>query len=60
MLCSLCATFRSLCYFSKASTKCSECVHHDVRYDGSFSTNDFDRLHAEQGKLKRAHQDILK
>jgi hypothetical protein len=52
--CSPCAAFGSLCYFSEASMKCSECIRRGVRYDGNFSTNDFDRLHAEQEKLERA------
>jgi hypothetical protein len=30
MPCSPCAAFRSLCYFSKAFTKCLECVRRDV------------------------------
>jgi hypothetical protein len=54
-----CATSGSLYYFSEASTKCSKCVRCSVRYDGNFSADDFDRLHAKQGKLKRARQDAL-
>jgi phage FluMu protein gp41 len=59
MPCSPCAASGSLCYFSEASTKCLECVRRGVRYDGNFSTDDFDRLHAEQDKLERARQDAL-
>jgi hypothetical protein len=59
MLCSPYAASRSLYYFSEASTKCSKCVRRGVRCDGNFSTNDFNRLHAEQEKLKRARQDAL-
>jgi hypothetical protein len=39
--------------------KCSECVHRGVRCDRNFSADDFDRLYAEQEKLKRARQDAL-
>jgi hypothetical protein len=39
--------------------KCSECVRQGVHYDGNFSANDFDRLHAKQGKLERAYQDAF-
>jgi hypothetical protein len=60
MPCSPYAASGSLCYFSKASTKCLECVRHDVRCDGNFSADDFDRLYAEQEKLERARQDALK
>jgi hypothetical protein len=35
-------------------------VRYGVRCDGNFSANDFDRLHTEQERLKRAHQDALK
>jgi hypothetical protein len=49
-----CAASRSLCYFSKASMKCSKCVRRSVRCDGNFSANDFDRLYAEQERLERA------
>jgi hypothetical protein len=59
MPCSSCATSRSLYYFSKASTKCLKYVHYNVHYDGNFSANDFDQLHAKQRKLERAHQDAL-
>jgi hypothetical protein len=47
MLYSPYAAFGSLYYFSKASTKCLECVRRGVRCDRSFSTDDFDRLHVE-------------
>jgi hypothetical protein len=48
------AASRSLYYFSKASIKCLKCVRRGVRYNGNFSTDDFDRLHAKQEKLERA------
>jgi phage FluMu protein gp41 len=60
MLYSPYAASGSLYYFSKTSVKCSECVRRGVRCDGNFSTDDFDRLHAEQEKLERARQDALK
>jgi hypothetical protein len=60
MSCSPYAASGSLYYFSKAFMKCLECVRYDVQCDGNFSINDFDRLHAEQEKLKRARQDALK
>jgi hypothetical protein len=47
MLYSPCAASRSLYYFSKASTKCSECVRRGVRYNKNFSANDFDYLYVE-------------
>jgi hypothetical protein len=59
MLCSSCAASRSLCYFLEASMKCLECVRYSVRCDRNFSADDFDRLHAKQGKLERARQDAL-
>jgi Zn ribbon nucleic-acid-binding protein len=59
MPCSPCAASGSLCYFSDASVKCSECVRCGVQCDGNFSADDFDRLHAEQEKLERARQDAL-
>jgi Zn ribbon nucleic-acid-binding protein len=54
MPCTPCATSGSLCLFSEASVKCSECVRCGVRCDGNFSGDDFDRLHAEQQKLEQA------
>jgi hypothetical protein len=50
---------RSLYYFSEASIKCSKCVRRGVRYNGNFSTDDFDHLYVEQEKLERARQDAL-
>jgi hypothetical protein len=47
MLYSPCAAFESLYYFFEASIKCSKCVYRGIQYDGNFSANDFDRLHAE-------------
>jgi hypothetical protein len=59
ILCTPYAASGSLCYFSEASTKCSECVRRSVRCDGNFSADDFDRLYAEQERLERAQQDAL-
>ena len=59
MPCSLYAISGSLCMFSVASIKCSECVRRGVRCDGNFSSDDFDRLTAEQQKLEQARQAAL-
>jgi hypothetical protein len=37
----------SLYLFSPYSIKCADCVHRDVRYDGNFSADNFDRLTVE-------------
>jgi hypothetical protein len=52
--CSACAVSRTLCLFAPHSLKCSECVHKNVSYDGSFSEADYDKLSEEQSKLEAA------
>jgi hypothetical protein len=52
-------TSGSLCVFSDSSTRCVECVHRGVRYDGNFSAHDFNRLSAEQRKLEAVRDAIL-
>jgi hypothetical protein len=46
------ARARTLCVFSRDSSKCSKCTHKGVFYDGNFSEADFDKLSEEKDRLK--------
>jgi hypothetical protein len=48
------ARARTLCVFSRDSSKCSECTRKGVPYDGNFSKADFDKLLEEKDRLKAA------
>jgi hypothetical protein len=54
VLCTLCARARTLCVFSRDSSKCSKCTRKGVSYDGNFSKADFDKLLKEKDRLKVA------
>jgi hypothetical protein len=49
-----CARARTLCVFSRDSSKCSKCTRKGVSCDGNFSEADFDKLLKEKDRLKAA------
>jgi Zn ribbon nucleic-acid-binding protein len=52
--CTPCARARTLCVFSRDSSKCSKCIHKGVFYNGNFSEADFDKLLEEKDHLEAA------
>jgi hypothetical protein len=52
VLYTLYARARTLCVFSRDSSKCSKCTCKGVSYDGNFSKTDFDKLLKEKDRLK--------
>jgi hypothetical protein len=57
--CTPCARARTLCVFSKDSSKCSECTHKGVSCDGNFSKADFDKLSEEKDRLKATRTRVI-
>jgi hypothetical protein len=52
--CTSCTRARTLCVFSRDSSKCSKCTRKGVPYDGNFSKADFDKLLEEKDRLEVA------
>jgi hypothetical protein len=50
--CTLYARARTLCVFSRDSSKCSKCTRKGVIYDRNFSKADFDKLLEEKDRLE--------
>jgi hypothetical protein len=57
--CTPCARARTLCVFSRDSSKCSECTRKGVSCDGNFSEADFDKLLEEKDQLEAARTRVI-